>query len=189
MRAAVNLNLDLKIDESYIPDMNQRLMVYRRVAAARTETDLTDVLDELCDRYGPIPPSVATLAEYGRIRLLADRLGVETIDGDGHLLVIKFRTTTTVDPVRLIRFVERRPDVVLKPPAMLTMDLREPDEARRASHNLSWWTARARSEEVRAGFSRVEFQRAERNREGSAQLFARVGGLLVELRGLETIES
>lgn len=189
VRAAVNLNLDLKIDEGYIPDMNQRLMVYRRVAAARTETDLTDVLDELCDRYGPIPPSVATLAEYGRIRLLADRLGVETIDRDGHLLVIKFRTTTTVDPVRLIRFVERRPDVVLKPPAMLTMDLREPDEARRASHNLSWWTARARSEEVRAGFSRVEFQRAERNREGSAQLFARVGGLLVELRGLETIES
>ena len=189
VRAAVNLNLDLKIDEGYIPDMNQRLMVYRRVAAARTETDLTDVLDELCDRYGPIPPSVATLAEYGRIRLLADRLGVETIDRDGHLLVIKFRTTTTVDPVRLIRFVERRPDVELKPPAMLTMDLREPDEARRASHNLSWWTARARSEEVRAGFSRVEFQRAERNREGSAQLFARVGGLLVELRGLETIES
>ena len=189
VRAAVNLNLDLKIDKLYIPDMNQRLMVYRRVAAARTETDLTDVLDELCDRYGPIPPPVATLAEYGRIRLLADRLGVETIDRDGHLLVVKFRTTTTVDPVRLGRFVERHPDVELKPPAMLTMDLREPDEARRASHNLSWWTARARSDKVRAGFSRVEFQRAERNREGSAQLFARVGGLLVELRGLETIES
>ncbi len=189
VRAVVNLNLDLKIDERYIPDMNQRLMVYRRVAAARTETDLTDVLDELCDRYGPIPPAVATLAEYGRIRLLADRLGVETIDHDRHLLVIKFRTTTTVDPARLIRFVELRPDVVLKPPAVLTIDLREPDEARRPNHNLSWWTARARSEEVQAGFSRVEFQRAERNREGSVQLFARVGALLVELCGLETIES
>ena len=191
VRAAVNLSVDLKlkIDERYIPDMNQRLMVYRRVAEARTETDLRAVLDELCDRYGPIPPSVATLAEYGRIRLLADRLGVETIDRDGHLLVITFRATTPVDPARLVRFVEQRPDVVLKPPAMLTVDLREPAEARRASHNLSWWTARARSEEVRAGFSRVEFQRAERNREGSEQLFSRVGGVLVELRRLETIES
>ena len=189
VRATVNLNLDLKIDERYIPDMNQRLMVYRRVAAARTETDLTEILTELCDRYGPIPPSVATLTEYGRIRLLADRLGVERIDHDGHLLVIQFRTTTTVDPARLIRFVERRSDVMLKPPAMLTVNLREPDEARRASHNLSWWTARARSEEVRAGFSRVEYQRAERNREGTTQLFARVGGLLVELRELETLES
>ena len=189
VRAAVNLNLDLKIDGHYIPDMNQRLMVYRRVAAARTETELTEVLDELCDRYGPIPPSVATLVEYGRIRLLADRLGVENIDRDGHLLVLKFRSTTTVDPVRLMRFVERRPDVVLRPPSMLTVDLREADEARRGSRNLSWWTARARSEEVRAGFSRVEFQRAKRNREGPTQLFAQVGGLLVELRALETIES
>ena len=94
-----------------------------------------------------------------------------------------------MDPARLIRFVERRPDVVLKPPATLTMDLREPDEVRRASRNRSWWTARARSEDVRTGFSWVEIQRAERDREGSAELFARVGRLLVELRGLETIES
>ena len=190
VRAAVNLDVDLKIDERYVPDMNQRLMVYRRVAAARTEHDLSVVLDELCDRYGPIPPSVATLADYGRIRLLADRLGVETIDRDGHLLVIKLGATTTVDPARLIRFVERRPYALLKPPATLTVDLREPDETRlRGTGNLSWWTARARSDEVRAGFSRVEFQRADRNRDGPEQLFARVGGVLVELRGLEAIES
>ena len=36
VRATVNLRVDLKIDEDYIPDMNQRLMVYRKVAAART---------------------------------------------------------------------------------------------------------------------------------------------------------
>ena len=133
---------------------------------------------------------MATLADYGRIRLLADRLGVETIDRKGHVLVIKFGATTLVDATRLVQFVERRPDTRLKPPATLTVDLREPDATR--SHqpgDLSWWTARARSDEVRAGFSRVEFQRADRNREGPAQLFARVGGVLVELRGLEAIES
>ena len=189
VRAVVNLNVDLKIDEHYMPDMNQRLMVYRRVAAARNETDLTAVLDEVRDRYGPIPSSVATLAEYGQIRLLADRLAVETIDRDGHLLVLQFRPTSTVDPARLIRFVERRPDVVLKPPARLTVDLREPGDARRTSPSRSWWTARARTDEVRAGFSRVEFQRAERDRDGSAQLFAQVAGVLVELSGLDTIES
>jgi transcription-repair coupling factor (superfamily II helicase) len=189
VRAAVNLNLDLKIDERYITDMNQRLMVYRRVAGARTEPELTALHAELRDRYGPIPPSVATLVEYGRIRLLADRLAVETIDREGHLLVLKFRASTTVDPVRLIRFVERRRDVTLKPPAMLTVDLREPDETRPVPGGRSWWTARATSDEVRAGFSRAEFQKAERDRQGPEQLLARVGGVLVELRGLETIES
>src|SRR5687768_18443633 len=37
VRATVNLRVDVKIEESYVPDMNQRLMVYRKVAAARTE--------------------------------------------------------------------------------------------------------------------------------------------------------
>jgi transcription-repair coupling factor (superfamily II helicase) len=187
-RATVNLNLDLKIEEQYVPDTNQRLSVYRRVAGARVEPDLAALLDELCDRYGPIPQSVATLVEYGRIRVLADHLGVESLDRNGQLIVLKFRPTTTVDPVRLIRFVERRADVLLKPPSMLTMDLQEQGKPTGSGH-LSWWTARARTEDVRAGFSRVDFQRAERDRQGPAQLLARVGDLLVELRGLETIES
>ena len=79
--------------------------------------------------------------------------------------------------------------MTLKPPAMLTVDLREPDETRPVPGGRSWWTARATSDEVRAGFSRAEFQKAERDRQGPEQLLARVGGVLVELRGLETIES
>src|SRR5204863_4285088 len=75
VRATVNLRVDLKIDDGYIPDMNQRLMVYRKVAAARTEAELTNTLDELQDRYGVPTDSVLNLAEYGRIRIMADRLG------------------------------------------------------------------------------------------------------------------
>ncbi|MGH9254022.1 MAG: transcription-repair coupling factor, partial [Vicinamibacterales bacterium] len=55
MRATVNLGVDLKIEESYIPEMNQRLMVYRNVAAARSESELASTLDEVRDRYGALP--------------------------------------------------------------------------------------------------------------------------------------
>ena len=188
-RAAVNLDVDLKIDEGYIPETNQRLTVYRRVASARDETELSTLLDELRDRYGPVPSSIAVLVEYGRIRLLADLLGVESIDRNGALLVLKFRTTTTVDPVRLMRFVERRRDLELKPPAMLTVDLRAGSARRGPRDSPSWWTARARSGEVEAGFSRVEFQRAQRDQVGPAPLFTRIENLLVELRGLQAVES
>ena len=189
-RAAVNLDVDLKIDESYIPETNQRLIVYRRVASARDEAELSALLDELRDRYGPVPPSIAVLVEYGRIRLLADRLGIESLDRNGALLVLKFKTTTTVDPIRLMRFVERRRDLELKPPAMLTFDLRAGGAAAKGRRDSpSWWTARARSGEVEAGFSRVEFQRAQRDREGPAPLFGRIDGLLVELDGLQAVES
>ena len=71
--------------------MNQRLMVYRKVAAARNESELDAALEEARDRYGTPPASVLNLAEYGRIRVMADRLGVETIDREGSLVVIKFR--------------------------------------------------------------------------------------------------
>ena len=188
-RAAVNLDVDLKIDADYIPETNQRLTVYRRVASARSETELSTLVDELRDRYGPAPPSISMLVEYGRVRLVADELGIESLDRNGSMLVVKFSTTTTLDPVRLMRFVERRRDLELKPPAMLTADLRAGGAARGPRESPSWWTARARSDEVEAGFSRAEFQRARRDREGPASLLTRVGGLLVELRGLQAVES
>ena len=188
-RAAVNLGVDLKIDEGYIPETDQRLSVYRRVASARREDDLAALLDELRDRYGPVPPSLSVLVDYGRIRLLADGLGIESMDRSGSRLVAKFRTTTTVDPQRLMRFVERRRDVELQPPAMLVVDLRVGGPGRGPRESPSWWTARARSGDVEAGFSRADVQRARRDGEGPDALFARVERLLVELRGLRAVES
>ena len=57
-RATVNLGVELRIDENYIVEENQRLAVYRRVAAARNEKELSMILAELEDRYGTISPSV-----------------------------------------------------------------------------------------------------------------------------------
>jgi transcription-repair coupling factor (superfamily II helicase) len=122
-RATVNLRVDLKIDTGYVPDMNQRLMVYRKVAAARSETELTATLDELRDRYGAPPDSVRNLAEYGRIRIMADRLGMESIDREGRLVVIRFRPQAKIDPVKLVNVVHGWPGAVLVPPVSLKLDL------------------------------------------------------------------
>ncbi|HWK08903.1 MAG TPA: transcription-repair coupling factor, partial [Vicinamibacterales bacterium] len=89
IRANVNLRVDLRIDESYIPDMNQRLTVYRRMAGVRSEEELRKVIEEARDRYGPPPASIENLAEYAFIRLLADRIGIESIDREGQLVVLK----------------------------------------------------------------------------------------------------
>jgi transcription-repair coupling factor (superfamily II helicase) len=122
-RATVNLRVDLRIDESYVADTNQRLMLYRKVAAARREEEIDRVLDEMTDRYGPLPESVLNLADYGRIRVMADRLGIESLDREGRVVVLKFRSQTRVDPVRLVSLVRRRPDLCLVPPAALRLSL------------------------------------------------------------------
>jgi len=123
VRATVNLRVDLRIDGSYVPDMNQRLMLYRKVAAARREEDIDRVLEEALDRYGPLPDSVLNLADYGRIRVMADRLGVDSIDRDARTVVLKFRPQAKVDPVRLVALVRQRPDLTLVPPAALRLNL------------------------------------------------------------------
>ena len=126
VRAVVNLRVDLKIDESYVPDMNQRLMIYRKVADARTDLELDQVLAELHDRYGPLPGAVEHLEQYGRIRIMADRLGVESIDRESRTVIVKFRPDTQgtrLNVDRLLKVVAGRGDTTLLPPATIKLDL------------------------------------------------------------------
>jgi len=194
LRAAVNLRVDLRVDESYIPDVNQRLTVYRRVAAVRNEPDLDRIMDEVRDRYGPPPDSVLNLAEYAAIRLLADRLRIESLDRDGHAVVLKFRHDAKLDPVWLLRVIQARGDVVLLPPATLKLDLRGPEKKvtpkpaqrpRKGGDPVaggSWWAARAQAGEVAPGFSRHEILRpAREDPRAEGGLFVRVSDLLREL--------
>jgi transcription-repair coupling factor (superfamily II helicase) len=200
LRATVNLRVDLKIDDTYIPDMNQRLMVYRKVAAARTDPELETALAEIRDRYGAPPDSVLNLAEYGRIRLMADRLGIDTIDREGRLVVLKFRPTARIDPLRLVTVVGEWPGAMLVPPVTLKLDLEAPLERQKPAARApvpppkapprrggpsgplpagSWWTARATTGEVTAGFTKDEILRKpDANPRAAGGMFARLEGLL-----------
>jgi transcription-repair coupling factor (superfamily II helicase) len=122
-RANVNLRVDLRIDESYIPDTNQRLMLYRKIASARRDEEIDTILEEAVDRYGPLPTSVHNLADYGRIRVMADQLGVDSIDREGRTVVLKFGGRATVDPTRMITLVRTRADLTLIPPSGLRLAL------------------------------------------------------------------
>jgi transcription-repair coupling factor (superfamily II helicase) len=212
LRATVNLRVDLKIDEGYIPDMNQRLMVYRRIASARNEQELERAVEEVRDRYGPLPTTILNLADYGRIRVMADRLGVETVDREGDRVVFRFRPQTRLDPAQLVSFIQRRADVTLVPPSGLRLDLKQgasgasgaigaigasgaTDSRRRPvgpakrpgrlpSAPASWWTARATAGEVTSGFTKAEILKPEvQDPRGPTGVFTRVGGLLAELLG------
>ena len=124
VRATVNLKVDFRLDDQYVPDMNQRLMIYRRMAGARSEDEIAKNVDEVRDRYGPPPTAVLNLADFARIRVLADNLGIETVDRDGPLVVFKFREKAKVDPMRLIGMVQERADLTLLPPSTVKLDLR-----------------------------------------------------------------
>lgn len=196
-RARVNLGLDLRIDDAYVGETNQRLAVYAKVAAATSEVQLAAVLDEVTDRYGPLHPSLQDLAEYGRIRMLADGLGVESIDRDGSLLVIRFRTDAPLDPQRVVDFVQTRPAATFMPPGVIRLDLAADENlagARGSAHRgegrrgdlASWWTDRATATAVTGGFTKGEMIHSVKIGSGSSlECLTRVSGVLCELRGDE----
>src|ERR1019366_5212096 len=77
---SINLGISVRIDSSYIPEENQRLRMYKRIAGAETPADLDDVLAELKDRYGDPPESVRNLLAVGELRLRCERLGIAQLD-------------------------------------------------------------------------------------------------------------
>ena len=76
---SADLTLSANIPESYVPSPEQRMDLYRRIAAIRSGDDASDLLDELIDRYGEPPKSVQTLLDVALLRAAASAVGITDI--------------------------------------------------------------------------------------------------------------
>jgi len=120
----LNLGLNIRIPADYVPEENQRLQMYKRVARVETETQLTDVAAELQDRYGPPPPAVRNLLDYALLKLLCMKVGVNAIERKRDFVTFKFRQNATVDPEQLARFVSAQRGAQFTPDGMLKFALK-----------------------------------------------------------------
>jgi transcription-repair coupling factor (superfamily II helicase) len=103
----LNLGISLRIDESYIPEENQRLRIYKKIAGAQDEAAIADVRAELEDRYGEPPESVAHLLEAAVLRLECEKLGVSQVDRKRDQIHMRFMEKANVDPSRLMMLVAK----------------------------------------------------------------------------------
>src|SRR5579863_1675781 len=115
----LNLGLNIRIPADYVPEENQRLQMYKRVARVETESQLSDVAAELEDRYGPPPPAVRNLLDYASLKLLCMRVGVNAIERKRDSVTFKFRQNAAVDPEQLARFVSAQRGTQFTPDGML----------------------------------------------------------------------
>jgi transcription-repair coupling factor (superfamily II helicase) len=120
----LNLGLNIRIPADYVPEENQRLQMYKRVARVETESQLTDVAAELEDRYGPPPPAVRNLLDYASLKLLCMKVGVVAIERKRDFVTLKFRQDATVDPEQLARFVSAQRGAQFTPDGMLKFVLK-----------------------------------------------------------------
>jgi transcription-repair coupling factor (superfamily II helicase) len=125
VRTSINLGLDIKIPDPYIPEENQRLRMYKRISSTATPAERTDLEAELADRFGPIPEPVGNLLDYALLKSGAERLLIQTIDRKGEEAWIKFHEQSPVDPQKVAQFVRKRKEASFRPDRVLRFRLKE----------------------------------------------------------------
>ncbi|NPV76808.1 MAG: transcription-repair coupling factor [Anaerolineae bacterium] len=90
MPVGVDLPLAVGIPADYVPDQKMRLQLYRRLADTHQEKELDMLEEEFKDRFGPAPEQVHNLFYQMRVRLLAERAGLSSVNQEGDQIVLRY---------------------------------------------------------------------------------------------------
>jgi transcription-repair coupling factor (superfamily II helicase) len=105
----VELHIPALIPEDYMPDVHLRLVLYKRIAAATDQVGLDELASEMVDRFGPLLPPIENLFRVTRLKLRARALGIKRLEAGPLGGVVEFQTDHQVDPMTVIRFVQKAP--------------------------------------------------------------------------------
>lgn len=106
MATEINLRISALIPDEYLPDVHNRLMLYKRISNAKSADELDELQVEMIDRFGLLPDPTKNLFAVTALKLDAERLGIRKIDAGAEGGRIEFSSETKVDPMRLIRLIQ-----------------------------------------------------------------------------------
>ncbi|GAA0541877.1 transcription-repair coupling factor (superfamily II helicase) [Rhizomicrobium palustre] len=108
----INIGAAVLIPEAYVPDLNVRMALYRRLSTIETRADMDRFAAELIDRFGPLPEEVKHLFEIVQIKQMAKKAGVDKIDAGPKGGVIGFRNNQFANPLGLVKLISESPTSV-----------------------------------------------------------------------------
>jgi transcription-repair coupling factor (superfamily II helicase) len=122
---SINLNLDIRIPESYIADSSQRLRMYKRISSAATGEDLNGLQQEMIDRFGAYPEQVENLFRYARLRQETLALQIQAVERNKNQVFFRFVDHSKVSAEKLMKLVTRNKKAKFSPQGLLTLDVPE----------------------------------------------------------------
>jgi len=102
----INLGVPVLIPEPYVPDLDVRLGLYRRLSGLTTKVELEGFAAELIDRFGELPKEVNTLLLIVRIKAMCKRAGIARLDGGPKGATIQFHNDKFSNPAGLVAFIQ-----------------------------------------------------------------------------------
>ena len=103
----VNLPVAAYLPEDYVPDVHQRLVLYKRLSSASTPEDLEDLRAELIDRYGDAPNELDALCELMSLKMTMRGMRLRQLDGAPGRLVVTLGPDALLDGAKLARLVQK----------------------------------------------------------------------------------
>ena len=104
----INLGMSVLIPENYVPDLDVRLGLYRRLSSLSKKVELEGFAAELIDRFGALPREVNTLMLVVRIKTMCRRAGIAKLDGGPKGATIQFHNNKFASPQGLVDFIQNQ---------------------------------------------------------------------------------
>ncbi len=136
VKSEINLKVDIQIPEDYLPQINLRLNLYKRVSSIESLDEIDRIKNEIEDRFGPLPSSVHNLLCYGIIKYFAQKIKIHAIDRVGRKIIFKFFSEPSADLTRMTNLIERYSGSIT-PQGVMTLSFKAGDETEILKETIS----------------------------------------------------
>ena len=98
------------LSEDFVPDVHQRLALYRRLSAADSDSAVDSLEAELIDRFGALPEAASSLLWLIRAKVHLKRLGIDALTVGPERIVLSPGVSSALDPIRAVALVSGHPN-------------------------------------------------------------------------------
>ncbi len=128
----INLHAPALLPNDYCGDVHLRLSFYKKLATAKTTDQIDNLLEEIIDRFGKLPPQAQTLIDVHRLRVIAKPYGVVKADAAPGVIHITFKPNPPIDPMKIIQMIQKNKHIKLAGNEKLRIERELPDAKDRA---------------------------------------------------------
>jgi transcription-repair coupling factor (superfamily II helicase) len=120
----IKVNLSAYIPETYVSDIDQRLVTYKRLARMTELSEVKGFYEELRDRFGPLPEPAKVLMDKIALKIICKKIGIQRLDLADQKLVLSFSQDCPLSPERITGLIQRDPQrFLLTPDGMLKVSM------------------------------------------------------------------
>jgi transcription-repair coupling factor (superfamily II helicase) len=108
LNVEIETSLPCVIPQSYLEDVHERLVLYKRIASCGDKISLRELQIEMIERFGLLPEATKVLFASAQLRLFCTQIGVQKISIYENKAIIEFSNDTKIDPIRIIKLIQQQ---------------------------------------------------------------------------------